>query len=250
MMPGWCTFEEAVSLEFLGRAAKIGGAMRAKIVDEQQRAKCYDVGSLPPTVVEREAPQDARAVSAAIDAAAFTGVTSASRALVASGSTRRRARRTSRTVRAPVAGRAPRRRRGVAATACSRARAPRLGFEAFAREERLGVQPRRVAAGRRGSERGSSRGPQRGSSWRRAQRVGRRDERRRDIPPQGGHARFGGTLLPSFTRVSLAFARNGSRAERYGACMTFCTKPRGLRRERLYNELCFFGGLTHSSLFL
>ena len=69
-----CVFEEAVSLEFLGRSRKPGNGAMRNIMDAPLRSKVYLISSSDePTAVDVSRPQDKLSVQKALNAAKFTG---------------------------------------------------------------------------------------------------------------------------------------------------------------------------------
>lgn len=71
---GWCSFEDAVSIEFLGRSRKEGNAMMKQLMDRPQRAKVYAVSSgADPAPVVPSGPQDKNVVKKRVESATFIG---------------------------------------------------------------------------------------------------------------------------------------------------------------------------------
>ena len=73
---GWCAFEEAVSLEFLGRSRKYGNEDMRAIMEKPRLAKVYMIGHRADGVPEARqpaGPQDKISVRRSIEAATFIG---------------------------------------------------------------------------------------------------------------------------------------------------------------------------------
>lgn len=71
---GWCTFEDAVSIEFLGRSAKPGNTAMRMAMAGPKRAKVYQIGGgADPVAAAPSGPQDVNTVQRHLEAATFIG---------------------------------------------------------------------------------------------------------------------------------------------------------------------------------